>query len=408
MKIGILTYHSVYNFGANLQTLSTVYYLKRNGYEPIIINWRPWDVWNIYKKIVSENQIRAHEDFFKTFYPLTKECYTNADVARIIDKEKIEALIIGSDAVLSHVSIFRKLSLGGRRILKWFYVKSTDCYPNPFWGSFKTKILTPLPTALMSVSAQNTRYHSIILLERNILKRALKRFSYISVRDEWTRDMVNYLTNGDINPPITPDPVFAFNNNVPSEIFDHVSLDRFGLPSKYILISFKPEFSPGSTWIERFVGLCKENGLTCYFLPFPYSQNDYEMDFQLKLPISPLEWYALIKNSQGYVGNNMHPIVVSLHNAVPFFSFDNYGFAVGNSKRLDLRSSKIFDIVRRCGFEKNYQNIVRRDRDFIQPEVVLKRLLCFDREKCNRMGRERFEKYETFMREMMINLLGHY
>lgn len=29
MKIGILTYHWVANFGANLQTLSTVCYLKK-------------------------------------------------------------------------------------------------------------------------------------------------------------------------------------------------------------------------------------------------------------------------------------------------------------------------------------------------------------------------------------------
>ena len=43
MKIGILTYHSVYNFGANLQVLSTVGYLKNNGFEPIVINWIPED-----------------------------------------------------------------------------------------------------------------------------------------------------------------------------------------------------------------------------------------------------------------------------------------------------------------------------------------------------------------------------
>lgn len=44
---------------------------------------------------------------------------------------------------------------------------------------------------------------------------------YISVRDSWTRDMVVSITHDKIIPPVTPDPVFAFNENagflVPSE-----------------------------------------------------------------------------------------------------------------------------------------------------------------------------------------------
>ena len=39
MRIGLLTYHWVANYGANLQALSTYCYLDNNGYNPIIINW---------------------------------------------------------------------------------------------------------------------------------------------------------------------------------------------------------------------------------------------------------------------------------------------------------------------------------------------------------------------------------
>lgn len=406
MKIGILTYHSVYNFGANLQTLSTIYYLKQQGFEPLVINWRPLDLWNIYKKIVSDRQIQAHETFFETYYPLTKECHTAKDIARVIDREKIESVIIGSDAVLSHVSIFRKLSFGGRRILKLFYIKSTDCYPNPFWGSFNAKLISAVPMALMSVSAQNTRYHSIISMERKMLKKALDKFTYISVRDEWTRDMISYLTYGKITPQITPDPVFAFNHNVPVELISNVSLNRFHLPTRYILISFKPEHTPGNTWISRFESLCKKNGLGCYHLPFPYTNSKDKAGTQLELPISPLEWYTLIKNSQGYVGNNMHPIIVSLHNAIPFFSFDNYGFSNNHTQPLSLKSSKIFDIVHRCGFNNNYQNVVGRNSGYVEPEVVFEQLQNFDREKCKIIGMHKLEEYKMFMTDMISNLLG--
>lgn len=39
MKIGILTFANVPNFGANLQALSTISYLQNHGYNPILIKW---------------------------------------------------------------------------------------------------------------------------------------------------------------------------------------------------------------------------------------------------------------------------------------------------------------------------------------------------------------------------------
>ena len=38
MKIGLLAYHSVCNFGAMLQLLSTYMFLKNHGHEPMFIN----------------------------------------------------------------------------------------------------------------------------------------------------------------------------------------------------------------------------------------------------------------------------------------------------------------------------------------------------------------------------------
>ena len=43
MKIGILTFANVPNFGAKLQALSTISYLQNHGYNPILIKWEPED-----------------------------------------------------------------------------------------------------------------------------------------------------------------------------------------------------------------------------------------------------------------------------------------------------------------------------------------------------------------------------
>lgn len=51
MNIGILTYYRVANFGANLQAVSTYYYLKNNGYNPLFILYESDDtVKNFQKK----------------------------------------------------------------------------------------------------------------------------------------------------------------------------------------------------------------------------------------------------------------------------------------------------------------------------------------------------------------------
>ena len=39
-KVGVITYHSAYNFGSVLQALATQEAIKRLGYEADIINYR--------------------------------------------------------------------------------------------------------------------------------------------------------------------------------------------------------------------------------------------------------------------------------------------------------------------------------------------------------------------------------
>lgn len=39
------------------------------------------------------------------------------------------------------------------------------------------------------------------------MKRSILEFRFISVRDDWTKKMIVYLTDGEIVPEVTPDPV---------------------------------------------------------------------------------------------------------------------------------------------------------------------------------------------------------
>ena len=100
MKIGILTFANVPNFGANLQAFSTICYLRKNGHLPVIIKWEPFDFDARFDDIRNNKQPQEHFRFVQEYLPQTQICRTDEDICCIIDEEKIDAIIIGSDAVL--------------------------------------------------------------------------------------------------------------------------------------------------------------------------------------------------------------------------------------------------------------------------------------------------------------------
>src|SRR5450759_599758 len=207
MKIGILTYHSVYNFGANLQVYSTVGYLRNNGFEPIIINWIPNDMEAKSDKIIPPIQADAHKNFIKDNLPCTNICRTDADIVYEIEREHIKGIIIGSDALFKLKPFWSRVHL--RR--KGIFIEPTPPgqwrFPNPFWGSFIPLMKEHIPVIVVSVSSQNSAFKLIKGRTKKELNNALHKLSDITVRDNWTREMVAYLTKGTILPLITPDPV---------------------------------------------------------------------------------------------------------------------------------------------------------------------------------------------------------
>ena len=70
MKIGILTYHCVPNFGAQLQTISTVGYVKKMGHDPIVLHWYPQDLEDMYVERIPEIQVKEHLNFTNEVLPV--------------------------------------------------------------------------------------------------------------------------------------------------------------------------------------------------------------------------------------------------------------------------------------------------------------------------------------------------
>lgn len=407
MKIGILTYHSVYNFGANLQVYSTVGYLRNNGLDPIIINWIPEDFEVRNNRSISTIQAEAHDVFISKRLPCTDICRTDSDIINVIRQENIKGIVIGSDAVLRHKPFLSRFEISKKGIILSRKPGIEALFPNPFWGSFIPLLGYKIPMIIMSASSQNTDYKYIRGKLRSRIKKSLSQFDSISVRDNWTRRMVKYLTSENVTPLITPDPVFAYNQNITKQFTKNEILQKFSIERNYFLISFRTQNVVSKNWLSYFQDCAEKINYQCIALTMPGGIHfDHPFSKEIRAPLSPEEWYSLIKFSGGYIGENMHPIVVALHNSVPFYSFDSYGI-VRYKYYVHEKSSKIYDILSYAGFLKNRISILRRGYKIPPPGEVFLRIKDFDFEKCQKFSNSQLARYNDMMANNLHIFLGN-
>lgn len=406
MKIGILTYHCVPNFGAQLQTVSTIGYLKNLGHEPVVIHWYPQDLENMYSKRIPAEQVQMHIQFAENNMPLSKLCRTEDDVINEIERLHIDAVFAGSDALFKYVPESRRTFFSKRRLrfVKRNVMSVENLDGNVFQGGFLGKVNYPIKGVAFSVSSQNCPFMELNGKERQTIKSAMNHYVKISTRDKWTRDMVQFIT-GRTDVDITPDPVFAYNQNCYLDMPTREEiLSKYSIPEKYVLISFWTKYL-NDVYIH---GLAKElecNGLTPVVFPMPEHLLDYGLKYKVNLPLSPLDWYALIKYSQGYIGERMHPIVVCLHNAIPFFCFDEYGTfkksLFGLRKKYIPSSSKTFHILEKAGLTEWMYSYFDENTILLNYEAVVQKFLNFPVSKCKVFSERIKDKYNKSMMNML-------
>lgn len=398
MKIGLLAYHAACNFGAFLQLLSTVEYIKKQGDEPIVINWIPKDFRKDYEKRSLSDVRSLYACLREKYYPMTELCETEKQVAMVIENENIEAVIIGSDAVTQHHPLRERIHFPCRRIIYIAHPTSDRMFPNCFWGSFNKYLKKTIPLAVISGSSQDSKYYFIKGLTKFKMKKSILDFRYVSVRDDWTQKMIEYITDGDVIPEVTPDPVFAFNNNAPHLVPSKEDIiKKFNIPNDYIILSFKGAKSVSQDWINELQMLANAKGLACVKLPYADAPAFGNIQYSVGDIVTPIEWYALIKHSKGYIGNNMHPIVTSITNGVPFFSFDNYGIPMIDGKETNGESSKIYHILKQADLLDNRIYTCCKDYSPIEPKEVLDKIINFDVLKEKTFAYRYYKQYEKMM-----------
>lgn len=404
MNVGVITYHLVPNFGAQLQALSTVGYLKRKGITPFILNWYPQDLQEMYANRVSVEQINLHNLFAEKYLPMTCYCSNEDELIETIRKHEIDALVLGSDA------LFKYMPFKLRRKFDWYKMKvvekdisSDQTYEhNPFWGSFYPMLDRNIPICICSVSSQNSPYSKVGAGEYEKLSGLISNFSYVSVRDKWTCEMIRYFCpNKDVYE--SPDPVFSFNQNcfidLPSK---REILNKFGLPDKYVLLSFRLN-KVKNKFVKDLAQELFLEGLTPVAFPMPEGLLDWGLRDKVKLPLDVLDWYCLIKYSSGYIGERMHPIVVAMHNSVPFYAYDEYGIVKTIIPKVlyshKPTSSKIYHILQKADFLSNMESYYSGVH--LTAKEVVDRIVTFNFDKMKTFSISFQAEYELNMERII-------
>lgn len=406
MKIGVLTYHCVPNFGAQLQALSTISFLKRLGHEPIIINWYAKDLEKMYDTRIPRFQVEEHLRFMHDTLPVTEKCQTEEALISVVGKYNFDGIIIGSDALFKYIplNLCRRFSI---RKLKYIYLyQPLSCEQidnNPFFGGFLRKTPRVPPTSVYAVSSQNCPFHAMSKTERRKMHNNLKYFKAISVRDEWTQQMIKSIT-GKKDIRIFPDPIFAFFQNcqnfIPSK--DEI-LKKFQLQQNYVLLSFS-DWHIDPTYINSLANELEKFEFQPVALPMPEKLVSANINKIIQIPLSPIDWYALIAYSCGYIGERMHPIVVCLHNVVPFFSFDEYGTKDYRTKSFNLNSSKTYQIVSDAQLNGNLYSY-KQNKPLPTPKFVIEKIKNFDYDRCHEFSQQKKKLYEQGMMCIVNSLI---
>ena len=179
MKIGILTFHNAYNYGAVLQAYATQEIVKSYGHEVEIINYHNNKVDRHYKKnrnrfyriplVLIEKYFfnkrkEAYKRFINKYLHLTKEVLVSSENVTL---DKYDVILIGSD------QLWNKRITGG--------------WDKMYWGDFEASHSTRKVAWSICMNKIDLDDDDIIFIKKH-----LENFDLISVRES---DLLSFISN---------------------------------------------------------------------------------------------------------------------------------------------------------------------------------------------------------------------
>lgn len=349
MKIGILTFHTVINYGGVLQAYALQTVLSGLCGRPVDIidyhnrvfawQYKPFS-WRMLRhpkslpqKIslipVKKKRNEKFADFSRKYFSLYGNKIKKKDIAKAA--ADFDVLITGSDQVWNPGCTGKDFT----------YFLEFDCRARKYSYA-----------ASFAVQELDERY-----TER--VRRCLEKFSGISVREEAGAKIVKQLLNQEV--PVLPDPTLL----LPADRWRKLESKVDGLPDKYLLV-----IQMGGE-AEALIGHAKkyDSHMPVVFVnlsnrPIPGVINIRDA--------SPGEWLYLIDHAEGVISNSFHGCVFSVLFHKEFF------YELSRKKN---SNSRLVQLARTLGLDdRNVENISRGETRQIDYDKV-DRSLAAQREK---------------------------
>ncbi len=356
-KIGILTFHRSYNYGAFLQCYSlskriskdfpdceveVIDYCTKRMYENYSTSFIPFILGPKSKRntlgqmirqagkcILTPGVLKRKRNLYKGFdedvsyLPLSYFRIISDDYNELFNMidENYDVLIVGSDAV-------------------WEY--KTYPFPNAYYPNYNFK-----RTKLMSYAASSDRMHGSELTEdtRAFIRETLERFSYIGIRDIATQNFLSSISKDLVLHHNCDPTTFVALNDMPRD------LNRV----KHILLK------EGINLDKPIIGIMGNNEI-CNLLRnmfggkyqivsvYQYVKSaDYNFTY-----LTPFEWARIFSLFSVTITKYFHGSMLSLKNGTPTIATD-YWYKVKED-----HVTKIGDLYQRLGLQDHY---------FYMPEI---------------------------------------
>lgn len=313
MKVGILTFHCAYNFGAQLQTYALQEYMRSLGISVSIIDYRPYYLWHpqnylkqgikwILSPIYGNNKYFIHNIKFKFF----ENKYFN--LMSLNSGSDYDAIVIGSDQV------WNKVYNGKDKI---WYGDIKQYFPN-------SKILS------YGLSAGDCTNQNI---EKEDIINTYKNFSKILVREE---QLLRKLSSWDIKATKVLDPVLMVPNQIWSKFISNKK-------RKKQIIVYQGRMSEAVFKIAKNIS-CKEQ---LKIITTDYYPNSFHTDYK-HMELSPKSFIKKVSQSKYIITTSFHGVAVAIITKTQFLYIrlnDNADGRIENIlSQLDLEDRMISDI----------------------------------------------------------------
>lgn len=347
--IGILTYHSCYNYGASLQAYALQRMIQNLGFECEFIDYQSNAMLNIcrpfpqknnhYKEIMKKLTRFPHSDvlrkrqslfdiFTNTELRLSARCVSAKEVAEMASDYK--CIVCGSDQTWNLDPAIRYQDI----VYYLNFPKSQRrvSYATSF-GNWVEKI------------SQN---------ERDVLP-CIRTFDALSMREE---SGVRYLKSKGFDCKFVLDPTLLLNASEYNNILEKSDLDD------YILL-FSWSGSRNAVKIAKHIA----RGLGCKPICIVPPPRTMFSGIQRKLDVGPKEFLGLVNKAQFIVTDSFHGTVFSILYEKPFISVDNGKM---DARRLSLLKSLELEKLYQDPSNINLSNIM--SMDFSATKQILGRL----------------------------------